>query len=592
MLTAAVGSFYLILLSADRAFFERLVRGVALVSTFVAVYGIGEWLINGGRTESLLGNAAFLAGYLVIAFFATLAAAGSLPQAWRRAALAGAALQVVAIVLTDTRGSILALILSGIIALAFLARYGKGRGRRRSALALGAVILGAGLFFAFRSELAHVPFGPLARIASISAADPDVASRLFIWKNMLGQIEQHPLLGVGAEHIDVLFNKFYDPTQIAEEWFDRSHNAFIDYAAEYGVGGFLLYAALIGSFLLAARRLARRGQGRLAACFALLAVTYAAQQFFVFDTISSFWLVLALLASALALAGRDAPREALPLPAWTRGASWLSALVLILLIVPASIRPALAAADLLQGYKYQLTDVAREVSDLSHGLALGTYGALEYGYEAEDMYVNQQAPALTGPDLTTAYQATVNILTDNFNRFTYDARTALYLAQVLSLAPAGATVDDNLLSAALARAIQESPKRPQSWYILVNLSLQQANTYPQQSAQRTADYAAAEDILNRYIALVPNLSEPHYVLAQLEYAAGDAKDAAAQAALGKADYLSDLDTAQRAAGYYETVLDLPDAAFFLGEVIRLDPSNAAAASDLAKIKAYEQSTAQ
>lgn len=88
---------------------------------------------------------------------------------------------------------------------------------------------------------------------------------------------------------------------------------------------------------------------------------------------------------------------------------------------------------------------------------------------------------------------------------------------------------------------------------------------------------------------MPTLSEPHFVLAQLLYASGNATAAATEAAKGKEYYQSDLETARRAATYYETVLDLPDAAFFLQEVVRLDPSNTAAASDLAKIQSYEQS---
>jgi len=65
--------------------------------------------------------------------------------------------------------------------------------------------------------------------------------------------------------------------------------------------------------------------------------------------------------------------------------------------------------------------------------------------------------------------------------------------------------------------------------------------------------------------------------------------AAAEAAKGKSAYQSDLETAKRAAGYYENVLDLTNAAFFLSEILRLDPSNTAAKSDLDKINAYEKS---
>jgi regulator of sigma D len=130
----------------------------------------------------------------------------------------------------------------------------------------------------------------------------------------------------------------------------------------------------------------------------------------------------------------------------------------------------------------------------------------------------------------------------------------------------------------------------------MNLSISEANTYPAGSSGRAAGYAAAEDLLNRYIALVPTLSEPHFVLAQLLFASGNTAGASAEAAKGKMFYQSDLETASRAANYYETMLDenvnasnLSDAAFFLAEVVRLDPTNTAAASDLKQIQSYEQS---
>ena len=403
---------------------------------------------------------------------------------------------------------------------------------------------------------------------------------------MLTEVGQHPWLGVGAEHINVLFNDFYDPTQISEQWFDRSHNAFFDYAAQYGIGGLLLYLALIGTFFTTAWRTSNT---RIREIFALLAVTYAVQNFFVFDTVSSFWLMLALLAGLIAMSSGEDRREMLSLPTGVRSVAWVFVCALALLIIPVSVRPALAAYDLSQAYKYQLTDVTKEVKYLSRGIALGTYGDIEYGYEVYDMYVNNQMSALAGDGRAAAYQATLSILTANFGRYEYDARTALYLAHMLTLAPRGVTVDQNLLSSALDRAIRESPKRSQGWYILVNLSISNANAYPVGSKERIAGYVAARDLLAHYITFVPTLAAPHFVLAQLLYASGDAKAAAVEAEKGRVYYASDLETATRAVTYYETILDLTNAAFFLSEVIRLDPSNMAAAEDLAKIQAYEQS---
>ncbi|MBI3572489.1 O-antigen ligase family protein [Candidatus Kaiserbacteria bacterium] len=590
MLTGAVASFYLILLSADKVFFERLIRAVALIASAVALYGIGEWLFApSGRIGGLLGNAEFFAGYLGIAFFATLLAARTLSPGLRRACYLGAALEIIAILFSATRGTILALALAGVVALVYFTLTQGGRPRGYSAGALAALVILAGLFFGFRAELVHVPFQPIARIASIGTHDPDVASRLFVWRNMIGEIAKSPWLGYGAEHVDTLFNRFYDPTKIQEQWFDRSHNAFLDYAAEFGVGGLLLYLALIASFFLAARRVKAQGEPQVAGLFALLALTYALQNFFVFDTVSSFWLLLALLAAFLAGSLGDTSPRALLLPRYSRYAAGALALILALLIIPLSAFPALAAHDVQHAYLYQITDVREEAQSLARGSALGTYADLEYSYEAYDMYANTQAARLTGPSRVTAYQSALPLLISAFNRYPYDARTALYLAHVLSLAPPDTPPDQKLFSAALERAIRLSPKRSQPRYILVNLSLTEANAHPAGSQARRAGYAKARDLLTRYIALVPELAEPHFVLAEISRTTGDSAGASAEAALGKADYKSDLQTARRAAAYYENTLDLPNAAFFLAEVVRLDPSDTAATADLAKIKAHEQS---
>lgn len=579
MLTCAVTSFYLVLLSADKKFFDTLLRGVAVVATFVALYGIGEWFLGGGRIGSLLGNAAFFAGYLGIAFFATLAAAQDLPRSWRDAAYFGAALQVVAIILSATRGTMLALIIAGLAYLAYAAVKGEGSKKQHARNGLTVLVVIAGLFVGFRSELAKIPFEPIARVASISAAETDVASRLFIWKHMLVEVGQHPFAGVGAEHVSTLFDRFYDPTQIVEEWFDRSHNAFLDYAAQYGIGGFLLYVALIASFFAAALRTRSKRTG----LFVLLAITYAVQNFFVFDTVSSFWLFLVLIADFFAVSS-NTPRSAIRLSGSVRYGAPLTALVLLALIVPVSVRPALAAYDLAQAYKYQLVDVSREADYFLKGFNLSTYGDLEYGYEAYDMYAGTQASSLSGEARAQAYDAALTVLATDFNRYPYNARIALYLAHVLSLAPAERPADQELLSKALARTIELSPKRAQAWYILVNLSIDDANKHPIGSKERIAGYKAAHNILDKYITFVPTSAQPYFVRAQLEYANGDAKAAADSAALGKENYAGGLETARRAAGYYEGIQDWKNAKFFLEEIVKLAPNDTASLYDLAKVK--------
>ena len=221
-------------------------------------------------------------------------------------------------------------------------------------------------------------------------------------------------------------------------------------------------------------------------------------------------------------------------------------------------------------------------------LALRTYADLELGYNAYFMYTEEQLRRLEGEELSAAYENAQGLLEHNLSRYPYDARTALYLAQVLAAAPPVGVADQELLALALATVFERSPKRAQAWYILANLSISEANRYPALSGERREGYATAIDILERYSRQVPGLAEPYYVLAQLEYARGDKVAAEEAAAKGRAAYSGGLSTARRAVQYYETVLDLPNAAYFLREVLRIDPHDEAARADLEQIEAHER----
>ncbi|MDD2657802.1 MAG: O-antigen ligase family protein, partial [Candidatus Pacebacteria bacterium] len=465
---------------------------------------------------------------------------------------------------------------------------GRGTARRYARGTLVLLIALAGLFIAFRTELARVPFEPIHRLASLSLTDPTVSSRLFIWRTVSQEAMNRPLLGYGAEHVSTPFDRVYDPSVMTEEWFDRSHNAYLDYFVQFGIGGLLLYLALIALILRTGWRLFKAGN-RHGLFLIGIAGTYAIQNFFVFDTAMTFWLLLALAATALVQERAQEAESpfALGSPRLYLGA--LAAALLLALIIPVSLSPLRANLLAFEAYQYQVADLPRAKAAAEAGLALNTYADLEFGYNAYFIYTEEQVHRLTGEDLHSAYTSAALLLTYSFNRYPYDARTAVYLAQVLSLAPPGIASDRALLASALERSIRLSPKRAQPWYILANLSISDANAYPAKSEGRAQGYAAARDLLSRYVALVPTLAAPHFVLAQLLFASGDAKAAADEAALGKAHYREDLETARRAAMYYETVLDLKNAAFFLTEVIRLNPSDTAAADDLRTIQSYEQS---
>lgn len=590
--------FYLILISADRKLLERLTKTVAVVAGIVAAIAVLQWIETmfgakvsflppvSGRIGSTFGNAAFLAGYLGMALFVILLAFKDATGAWRRVFKAAAILSVLAIFFAATRGTILALLLAGGVALVFAVLKGEGRTRSAARYGLISLIVFASLFFVFRTELAQSPLEPLRRIASISLSDGTVASRLFVWQSIGIEALKRPLLGYGAEHVAQLFDTVYDPSKIIEQWFDRSHNAFLDYFVQYGVFGLALYLALIGAFAASALHLYRRepfGLLHSGFLFLLLILTYAAQNFFVFDTPHSLWLLYALFASLIVLSA-DSPASALSLKRLPVFIPALASGIILLASIPTIVLPLSANILLTRGYLLHLTDVNRANAYFERGLALGTYADLEYGYQAYSMYTDHQAIQLSGKDRVAAYEYALSVLTANFKKYPYDARTATYLGHVMDTAPAEVAVDDAFDQETLARAIALSPLRAQAWYMTANISLRKADRLPQNDTRREKYFREAITILEEYAQKEPTLPVPRYTLATLYYKLGDTVTAKKWADEAYPLYLvPDTAAAGPAVKYYLAIGDWQHAVRFLADLVAENPSNYDTLYDLAKV---------
>lgn len=590
--------FYLILFSADRAFFERLMKVVTVVAGLVAGLAVLQWIttVSGGkawflppvsgRIGSTLGNAAFLAAYLGMAFFISLVAYTHAIGVWRQVYKVSAILSILAILFTATRGTILAFLVVGIGTLIYIVWTGKERIRQYGQYGLVAIILLMAVFFGFRSQLAHSSFEPVRRIASISFADNTVASRLFVWKHIGAEALQRPVQGYGAEHIAPLFNKVYDPSKIVEQWFDRSHNAFLDYFVQYGAFGLVLYLALITFFGAYALRLhAREPSGPLNSgfLFLLLILTYAIQNFFVFDTPHSFWLLYAFLA-VLIVQSDESGATALTAARIPQIVPSLISGGILLAIVPTVVLPFYADILLTQGYLLHMVDVRRANAYFERGLALNTFADLEYGYQAYDMYTAHQAPTLVGEDRIAAYHYALAVLSANFKKYPYDARTATYLGHVIDTAPPEITVDDTFEQSILSRAIDLSPLRSQAWYMMANISLRKADAQPIDSVGRKGGYQVAIRVLETYVKRETSLAAPRYILATLYYALGDAASAKKRADEALSLYLlPDVTAAKPAVKYYLAIKDWQHAARFLADMAEKNPSNHNILYDLAKV---------
>jgi O-antigen ligase len=263
-----------------------LLRWALSVSTLVAIYALLQvfnfsWLIalEGERVTGTLGNAGFLAGYLLLGIFLTLYL---LHNFSRRSVkiLYGVAIvvQAVALYFTQTRGAFLGL-LAGILVYAVGSAIVQQGKRKIVIISLLGIML-----------IALVSAGIVYRgsIANAFTHDVTIRNRLLLWEVSWPAILAKPVFGWGAGNFDVAFNTHYNP-QLSEFFFDHAHNTILDIVVRFGLFGVVLYLAFIVSMLWGVWRL------RSITLLALLAGWFV-HNLFLFDSISTFVIIFIIAA--------------------------------------------------------------------------------------------------------------------------------------------------------------------------------------------------------------------------------------------------------------------------------------------------------
>ncbi len=252
------------------------------------------------RLDATLGNATYLAVYLLIHIFLILLCAyRERKHRWLASTyLCTALLESVALFYTGTRGAILGVI--GGMLLAGLIIVIKGRAhprlRKYSAIALVSIVVLAGGLFAARHSSLVKKSSALSRVANISIQDTTVQSRFLLWTKIgWNGFKERPLLGWGQDNFIVVFGKYYDPEMYKQEpWFDRAHNVFMDWLIAGGLLGLLGYLFLFASglWVLWKGPLSLPEKAILTGLFA----AYFFHNIFVFDNLVSYIYFVTLLA--------------------------------------------------------------------------------------------------------------------------------------------------------------------------------------------------------------------------------------------------------------------------------------------------------
>ncbi len=322
-----------------------------IAAMFVGIYGVmqltghAQITQSGVRLDSSLGNAAYLAVYMLFNAFIAGWLGFTTKNKWLRYILFASAIFFAFILFsTATRGTILGLAV-GIFLAAVLAVFTMGK--RVRGIAAGAVVLllvvGGG-FWALKDTgmIRHDPV--LSRIASISLSAGDV--RFSIWHIAFDGFVARPVVGWGQEGFNYVFNGYYNPSLYTQEqWFDRAHNEFLDWLTQGGLPAFLLYIALFGSVVWTLWR-APFSRAEQIALTALL-TGYILHDLFVFDNIISYILFFAVAAMVDGTAGKEVTFfEKIPkLPEkFITTIAWPVAVVLVTLVIVVFDAPGIATA--------------------------------------------------------------------------------------------------------------------------------------------------------------------------------------------------------------------------------------------------------
>jgi len=306
----------------------NLVTGVVMAVTSITE-GIKDNII---RIAGPLGNPIYISVYFLFIFFFTLIllykdvlAKNLTDRAVFKKVFANVLFYIyllssflsLFVIYRTSRGALLGVI-GGILIGAILISIFEKQRKVIKQIALGGIIFVVAIIvlFLFTKDTPFVQSNStLKRFAEISWSNVNGQARQLVWPMALKGFKEKPILGWGQEGFNYVFNKYYDPRMYNQEaWFDRAHNAPLDFLVSGGLLGLLSYLALfvLALYLLWFKNLSVQAENNLditeRAILTGLLTGYLFQAIFVFDNLISyvvFFTTLAYIHSRLTESGRS-----------------------------------------------------------------------------------------------------------------------------------------------------------------------------------------------------------------------------------------------------------------------------------------------
>jgi O-antigen ligase/Flp pilus assembly protein TadD len=513
------------------------------VSTIISIYALfqmgGALAIHQGSTriDATLGNSAYLAVYLLFNVFIALWLALTEKYAWLKWSLiALATLQGILIFFTETRGTVIGLVL-GLSLAALLTALTAGR-RARQAAGLGfmmIVIVVGGVYLARDSAFVQEN-RTLQRVTSISLQDGQ--TRFTLWGMAYQGALERPITGWGQEGFNYIFNTYFNPSLYGQEsWFDRAHNAFIDWLTAGGFPALLLYVSLFGSALVMLWRSSELSRPERIALTAAL-VGYGVHNLFVFDNLYSYVYFFAILALIDSQVGRPIKRlEEVDEMSENNGLTYalpVAAVVLCAVVWFVNVPGMRVATSLITALSPAQAGIGANIATFQDVAARPAFAAQEVREQLVSFGASViQSSQATETEKQQAFTLAVTEMQKQVTTYPLDTREHLQLSYIYR---SGGDVANALKS--VRAALELSPKKQEIWIQAGILEWESGNAEGARTAFTTA------------YSLNPRVKSLAEYAAAGNIAAGDprAADSVLLEAYGTTTVNSDI----LAAAYYQT----------------------------------------
>ena len=501
-----------------------------LVGLLVSIYGLFQkfgfyfWFVletGDVRVHSTLGNAAFLAGYLLInIFFALYLFSKKKSLSWRLFYLVTIIINLYVLFSTATRGALVGLFAAVVIMFLFtLIFYRDKKVKLISGLVLLLIILSGLSVFMLKDIWLVKNNLALRRISQISLEEGTTKSRLLLWKMSWRASQERFLFGYGDNNLIIPLDKYHD-FELTEDWFDSSHNQFFDELLAHGIIGLIAYLLFL-FFLFKKIIRERKSDFWLAVFFLGLLTAYLVQNLFIFDTLTIVLLfILSLGFLCLRTEGTTENWINKKLPKFLAKLLVIIIVILVSFIYLQTIPP---LVKIVQGQKYVKVDIDKTTEMFKEAEEQTWFG---YGnlapLMAETTLVALEQPERYSANELARYMSVV--ITTYKKAITASNNYSKFYINLAKLYQSARLINPNFIDRSidlLKEAQEYSSNRIDIYYALA-----QGYFYKN-------DIAAAENVLKEALELNVRQGATYFKLAEIQFRKGQPVEAFENIALAE-----------------------------------------------------------